>query len=360
VILEVSQPGENGNPSLLKLLYKRNDFTKKDGLKRELNIENLHSSLQQAWMGAPAFPYPTLDAIIVNDRKIIKQQPPMAGIQFPESVVMVEDLDWGNCERLSWSQNISESMIARASVWIDGDHPILADFGMLSASPGEGPTLDENGDNDILRNHVLKRRWVWITRLHHRRRVIDISRTEEFYDARVAYFNGADCYLQNFCESRQCTQRQVEKLPCHLRGKLEHLVMMSQIAEMKITRKETTAQGEEGAEDTAAKFGPWLDFLVNSTYNGNGQLSSALHELEVARCFVSSVRLATLGNDGYGPGKIPEIRDVEHGRHWIEDLINSLSDRRKLTWTTRQKGAVQNRLSRRYPKLILTEWQWKS
>jgi hypothetical protein len=358
VILEVNQPGENGNPSLPKLFYKRNDFTKKDGLKRELNIESLHSSLQQAWMDAGnASPYPTLDTIIVNRREMIKQQPPMAGIQFPESIIMVEDLDWGNCERLSWSQSISESMIARASVWIDDDHPILADFGMLSASLGERPALDENGNNDILRNHLLKRRWVWITRLHHRKRVIDISRTEEFYDARVAYFNGADCYLQNFCERRRCTQRQMEKLPCHLRGKLEHLMMMSQMAETKMTKKEPTTQGEKDVANAAAKFGPWLDFLVNSTCNGNGQLSRALHELEVARCFISSVRLAALGNDGYEPGRIPEIRDVEHERHWIEDLIRNLSNERKLTWATRQKEAALNRLARRRPKPILTEWQ---
>jgi hypothetical protein len=90
--------------------------------------------------------------------------------------MVVEDLDWGGCKRLSWGPAISENMIDRASIWIDDDHPILSDFEMLSSPPETGPALYANGNKDILRNHLLKRIWIWITRMHHLKRVIDIPR----------------------------------------------------------------------------------------------------------------------------------------------------------------------------------------
>jgi hypothetical protein len=261
----------------------------------------------------------------------------------------VEDLDWGGCKRLSWGPAISENMIDRASIWIDDDHPILSDFEMLSSPPETGPALYANGNKDILRNHLLKRIWIWITRMHHLKRVIDIPRTEEFYDARMAFFNhGSPKSLQMFCQRHQCTERQLSKLSCHIRGKLGHFMLMSQVAEMEMT--DVTAVTQERRK-RAAEFGPWLNFLVNSTRNGNDRLSNPLEALEAARYFISAVRLEL------NPHRIPEVRHVERESNWAEEWIKSRPEERKLTWSNQQKEFILNRLAGRGSEPLI-DWQF--
>jgi hypothetical protein len=348
VILQGFPRATNENSSSLRIIYKRNDFTKKAGMKRLRNITALHDSIQKSWADVGnAAPYPNLDAIVVSGGKLHGPQP-LVGIQFPESIMAVEDLDWGGCRRLSWDPTISENMIDRASIWIDDDHPILSDFKMLISPPETGPALHANSNKDILRNHLLKRNWIWITRMHHLKRVIDIPRTEEFYDARMAFFNhGSPMSLQMFCQRHQCTERQLGKRSCHIRGKLGHLMLMSQVAEMEMTGVTAVAQERR---KRAAEFGPWLDFLVNSTRNGNDRLSSPLEALEAARYFISAVRL------GLNPHRIPEARHVERESNWVEEWIKSRSEERKLTWSNKQKEFILNRLAGRGSE-PLTDWQ---
>jgi hypothetical protein len=358
--------GQSEEASSPKLFYKRSDFTKKGGLKRELDIKRLHDSIQHSWMdqmdGGSCSPPPTLDPIIVNSWKLLWSQP-KAWIQFPESIMNVDDLDWGNCEKLSWSQNISKDMISRASIWIDDNHPILANFETLSTKSG-APKLDLKGNKDILKNHLLRRGWVWIVGRYHRKRVIKISRTEEFFDARAAHFSHGsrcrNCLLRNFCQRSPCTAMQMEKIPAHLRGKLGHLITMSQIAEARMkntkSKNKTMERQIAGGAFGPAKFGPWLDFLVDSARAGDSRLSNAMQELEVARCFVSSLRLYALedGADELRPRRIPEIGDVEFER--VGELIQSLSGSGKSTWE-RRKEAVLNRLARRREIPTPTDWR---
>lgn len=68
----------------------------------------------------------------------------------------VDDLDWGNSGKLSWSKNISEDMLRNASLWIDDRHPLLTDFEALSVKPGAAPPLE--GIFDIVKGHLLNRR----------------------------------------------------------------------------------------------------------------------------------------------------------------------------------------------------------
>jgi hypothetical protein len=352
VILEAVQPGESEKEKASKcsLLYKKNDFTKKDGLKRAQNISNLHKSIQESWMFAGGFsPAPTLDSIIVKGETSLLSRPQIR-IQYSESIVTVEDLDWDNKrEKLVCRQNISQKMIAGACLWIDNEHPILLDFERLSEQPGQEPALHENGNNDILRNHLNKRRWVWIMRRCKGKTVIDIQRTEEFYDARLAFFeHGIDWMLRSFCQRRQWTQRQTDKLATtrSIRGKLEQLMLMSQIVGKKLKANPTAA----------ATFGPWLDFLVSSTCNENDLIFRAVRELEVARYFILGLRAMEKtnkdGGDNNGLLGVPEFSDLNDTSH-LRCMVETMA-----AGTSKKKEKIFGFLTfLRRTRPGLTEWQ---
>ncbi|KAE9368453.1 hypothetical protein N431DRAFT_493907 [Stipitochalara longipes BDJ] len=108
---------------------------------------------------------------------------------------------------------------------------------------------------------------------------------------------------------------------------------------------------------SAEKYGPWLDFLVLSTFDGNDQLSLALQELEISRYFISSSRFAATESTVYRPKKLPEPHDVEHDSHWPDDIIKKLREKRTSDGPIRERSTMLNRHSLRRTKPALTSWQ---
>ena len=328
MILETFRPGQNEASSSIKLMYKSDNTRKKHKSGIESNIETLHESLQHSWLDAgKASPTPTLEPMVVKSRKMPWHS--RVWIQCPEAVIMVEDLDWDkdNGQRLAFGNCVSERMIGCVSLWFDDENSVLKNFEIPSERAADEPARYVKGDNDILRNHLRNRTWVWIT---HKRRtgeeVIDISRTEAFYDARVAVFDhGNDSLLQNFCNRCRFSQRQVDKLPTVITdsiiGRLEQLIMISQSAWRKM----------KADPRDAATFGHWLDFLVNSVCNENDQISKAIRELDVAWYFLLHLRLLnTIGYLRYNfKPVVPEFSNLDSTGHLTRLMETLLASNEK-------------------------------
>ena len=337
----------------------------KANLKGETTVSPLDNSIKDSCSSVKAAaPYPSLHPIIVRP-SILSRAKHRIGIHFPEATVALEDLcwgvhkgraanenvmddagtiDWGSPKRLSLNRNISEHILARAGVWIDYSHQILGNFEELKALLEPGPALDGDGNNNILKNHLTKRRWVWITQMNDNEIVVDITRTEEFYDARLALFRtGSTRLLRNFCDRRPCTGREMDKQPAGIGG--------SQIAG---TRMRTAPKS---GRHIAAKYGAWYDFLVMSMADGDGRLPTALQELAIARYFISRSRFTKTESIDERPNVLPEYHDLEEGFDWAENIINTLRGKGIPDGSSKHKSTMSKCRFLRTTKSALTSWQ---
>jgi len=97
-------------------------------------------------------------------------------------------------------------ILAMSSMVIDKDHYILTSISSLGMwpVPGEIRTKEENGDFDLLMNHLQHGKGVWVSRVKGSISIIDIHLTEKLWDARALAFAPHDrcdahSKLTNFC-----------------------------------------------------------------------------------------------------------------------------------------------------------------
>jgi hypothetical protein len=146
-------------------------------------------------------------------------------IQVPQSFVRASDIKrYGG--RLIINSTTTDKMLRNATIWIPHNHPILKDFETLSALPSKCPPVDESGNLDVLRNHLIRGRPVWITKTCYQRRTTEVmyDRTAELEDVRTVFYKtGADKFLKMFCEGK--------KIDCRTARSMRDILAPSQATE---------------------------------------------------------------------------------------------------------------------------------
>ncbi|KAJ8066601.1 hypothetical protein OCU04_005648 [Sclerotinia nivalis] len=106
--------------------------------------------------------------------------------QFSERVTNLDEITWKET-RMVLSKDLSQDMLNHCVLRIDHNDYLLNDWRNFADLPTEDQTLGVTGF-DLVKNHLLNGRWVWITKqIDVCRRSIMIERTAHLYDARMMY-----------------------------------------------------------------------------------------------------------------------------------------------------------------------------
>ncbi|QSZ29528.1 hypothetical protein DSL72_004042 [Monilinia vaccinii-corymbosi] len=127
--------------------------------------------------------------------------------QFPERIINCDDIIWmGNT--MVFSKTLSRDMLEHCVLLIDHNDYLLNDLSNFTTLPTEGQSLGVTSI-DLVKNHLIHGRWVWITReVGDCRRNIMVDRSANLHDARLMYILSTD--------SKQMPNR-IEPLACFTR-----------------------------------------------------------------------------------------------------------------------------------------------
>lgn len=106
--------------------------------------------------------------------------------QFPERVTNMGEITWKET-RMVLSKDLSRDMLNHCALLIDHNDYLLNDWRNFADLPTEDQSIGVTGF-DLVKNHLLNGRWVWITKeTDVYRRSVMVERTAHLYDARMMY-----------------------------------------------------------------------------------------------------------------------------------------------------------------------------
>ncbi|KAF8860138.1 hypothetical protein BDZ45DRAFT_329168 [Acephala macrosclerotiorum] len=132
-------------------------------------------------------------------------------IHIPECVIEYEQCGWSEEGKLRLMDPAAGKMLENSTLWISHNHPVLKRFDCLGAPPTEKPIIRDDRHIDILNTHLTKGRWIWIIcceafrhafgRWEERPPIvrIDVERTRNLFNARMARFLLVEKPLSDFC-----------------------------------------------------------------------------------------------------------------------------------------------------------------
>ncbi|KAE8443254.1 hypothetical protein EG329_002042 [Mollisiaceae sp. DMI_Dod_QoI] len=137
-------------------------------------------------------------------------------IHFPECVFNQQQWSWNGRRKLIIQSQLASNMLENATLWILDDNPVLKRSDILGASSQETTELHGGRNMNILNIHLAKGRWIWILKCkfapgkdrsreeEQKCRVeINFELTQDLYNARMAYFQGIDKPLIDFCNEKK-------------------------------------------------------------------------------------------------------------------------------------------------------------
>ncbi|KAF7961191.1 hypothetical protein EAE96_000857 [Botrytis aclada] len=121
--------------------------------------------------------------------------------QFSERVTAQEKIQYSKKDqKLVLSKELSKDMLEHCVLRIDHNDYLLNDWRNFVNLPTEDQSVGETSI-DLVKNHLLHGRWVWITKeTEICRRSIVIERTSQLYDARLMYILSNNTQLPNRLE----------------------------------------------------------------------------------------------------------------------------------------------------------------
>ncbi|KAF7871636.1 hypothetical protein EAF04_003743 [Stromatinia cepivora] len=106
--------------------------------------------------------------------------------QFSERVTNLDEITWKETS-IVLSKDLSQDMLNHCVLRIDHNDYLLNDWRNFADLPTEDQSLGVTGF-DLVKNHLINGRWVWITKeIDICRRSIMVERTAHLYDARMMY-----------------------------------------------------------------------------------------------------------------------------------------------------------------------------
>jgi hypothetical protein len=129
-------------------------------------------------------------------------------IQIAETIIQWEDLshDPSNAY-LTIERGPAFKMLESSVLWIPDDHPILKDYSFFTTLPdpdGNPVMFSDRNEVDLLREHLIRGRQVWLVKTENGKRGINFEKTAAFDDARMVFVTQQyTTPLKKFCRRGQ-------------------------------------------------------------------------------------------------------------------------------------------------------------
>jgi hypothetical protein len=211
-----------------------------------------------------------------------------ARLQFPETVLNLQDLEWGESGKLKVKDDAAKRLPEAAALWLPHNHFLLMPFDIATAR-----VSDECGALKILLDHWWFRRHIWVTRSRGDLMSID-GPTEVLYDSMHGDLGPRyQHYLQMRCRHEvggyqgRCRKCSEVKIPS-MRGKLDILIVLSESAV-----KEELAAKSKGPNSSSRGY---VDFFAEM---GTDHKCQCLWELQKIDDIISEQDLGSALNGSF-------------------------------------------------------------
>jgi hypothetical protein len=198
-------------------------------------------------------------------------------IQIAETIIQWEDLSHDPFNSyLTIGRGPAFKMLESSVLWIPDDHPILKDYSFFTTLPdpeGNPVMCSDRNEVDLLREHLIRGRQVWLVKTENGKRRINFEKTAAFDDARMVFVTQQyTTPLKKFCQRGETN--------CIKNLKLIYNVSSFCNLEEEVEKSRQAAREEEERPRSLEHSGGLVidRGIIDAFVGGNARLSLAIKE----------------------------------------------------------------------------------